>query len=78
MDDLEKCDPSVIELIEPSESHYLELNFLEKMRGMKRKGENVREGTPEPGRTPEREDDDEEADSFSVSLCNTDFSDDEE
>ena len=78
LDDLEKCDPSVIELIDPSESHYLELNFLEKIRGMKRKGENVRERTPEPGRTPEPEDDDEEADNFAVSLCNTDFSDDEE
>ena len=45
---------------------------------MKRKGENVREQTPEPGKTPEPEDDDEGADSFAVSLCNTYFSDDEE
>ena len=51
---------------------------MEKIRGMKRKGENVRERTPEPDRTPEPEDDEEEADSFAVSLCNTDFSDDEE
>ena len=51
---------------------------MEKIRGMKRKGENVRERTPEPGRTPEPEDDEEVADSFAVSLCNTDFSDDEE
>jgi len=78
LEDLEKCDSSAIELIEPSDSHYWTHNFLEKIRGMKRKGENVGERTPEPGRTPEPEDDEEEVDSFAVSLCNTDFSDDEE